>query len=300
MIYPDLASVADRFDTLLIDAYGVFWGGSAPIPGSLEAMAAQVRQGKQVCILSNTTMIGQANIDAYTRKGLTCGIHYTDVVTSGDVFYQVLLSDNLPFPGHSLYPFGLLRWDLPAGSPFRLTDNIDAADMVFFGTPQLRGSDLEQHPQWRPLARPVAGDSDRFDVIEVTPFLPALKDLVARHLPAVSTNPDLVAREGEDWIIRQGTFAQTYRDFGGQVVEYGKPYPDIYRYAFQKLGITPSARVAMIGDTFRTDIRGALDNGLTPVWCVDTGVACYEQSRGRSLEEQAGGSLDGIVLIHHL
>lgn len=300
MIYPDFNAIADRFDTLFVDAYGVFWGGTGPIPNSLETMAAQVQQGKRVCILSNTTMIEPESINNYTRKGLVQGVHYTDVITSGGALRHALMTDNIPFPGHRLYPLGHIRFKFDKNMPFRMVDTPEQADIVFFETPQLSSEEYSQHPEWQSICIPTSPEKKHYDILNISPFLPALKQLQAMGLPAISTNPDLIAREGEHWIVRQGTCAEIYRSLGGQVVEYGKPYKNIYDYAFQKLGIKPSPRIAMIGDTFRTDIRGALDNGITPVWCIDNGVAKYEEDHGRSLEEQAGGSLDGIVLIHHL
>jgi len=300
MIYPDFNAIADQFDTLFVDAYGVFWGGKAPIPNSLETMAAQVQQGKRVCVLSNTTLIGREIIPSYIKKGLTQGIHYTDVITSGDVLHQALITDNLPFPGHRLYPFGHVRFRFDQNTPFQLVDTPNQADIVLFETPQLSSQEVSEHPEWQPICVPAPTEKGYYDVLDIEPFIPELKRLKAMGLPAISTNPDMIAREGEHWIVRQGTCAEVYRQLGGQVIEYGKPYANIYDYAFQKLGIKPSPRVAMIGDTFRTDIRGALDSGITPVWSIDYGIAKYEQDHGRSLEEQAGGSLDGIILIHHL
>ena len=300
IIYPDFNSISDQFDTLFVDAYGVFWGGTAPIPNSLETMSAQVRQGKRVCILSNTTIIEPDVIISYRKKGLIRGVHYTDVVTSGDTFYHALITDTLPFSGHKIYSLGRVRFNFYKNTLFENVTSPERADIIFLGTPQLTAEELSAHPEWQSICVPTSPDKKYYDILDVSPFLEPLKRLQTMGLPAVSTNPDLIVREGEHWIIRQGTLAQSYRRLGGQVVEYGKPYTNIYDYAFQKLGIKPSSRIAMIGDTFRTDIRGALDNGITPVWCLDYGVARYEQDHGHSLTEQAGGSLDGIILIRHL
>ena len=84
-------------------------------------------------------------------------------------------------------------------------------------------------------------------------------------------NPDYRAFEkpkdgGEPQpVVRQGTIAEMYRRMDGRVVEFGKPHANIYQYAFRKLGISPSGRVAMIGDTFRTDMAGALNAGISAV-----------------------------------
>ena len=88
-----------------------------------------------------------------------------------------------------------------------------------------------------------------------------------------------------------------YRRMDGRVVEFGKPHANIYQYAFRKLGISPSGRVAMIGDTFRTDMAGALNVGISAVWCVETGMSRYEAEQGVSLERQAGGRLADVYMV---
>lgn len=56
-VFPGITHLAKLFDGILLDAYGVFWGGNACglLPGSKEAMEALVSQGKIVGILSNST-----------------------------------------------------------------------------------------------------------------------------------------------------------------------------------------------------------------------------------------------------
>lgn len=305
-IYESFNEIADKFDTLLVDAYGVFWGGASTIPGSLETMEKEVKKGKRLCILSNTTLIGETNVLNYTKKGLTKGVHYTDIITSGDVCYHYLCHDKLPFKGHKVYVVGQSRFAISEETPFEVVKKPEDADIVFMGSPQLTIEQTEQFPNLKNQFFAVNETSQKFDTATVEPFLKELEHLAKIGLPAISTNPDLIVlekhfnRKEADWVIRQGSLAQAYRQMGGEVLEFGKPYQNIYDYTFEKLGIMPSKKIAMIGDTFRTDIQGALNSGITPVWCLDYGVAKYEVEHGKTLEQQAGGSLDGIYLVHHL
>jgi len=292
-IYESLLEIADRFDTFLVDAYGVFWDGKGLISGSSETLATLMKQGKKVCILSNTSAINYS----YESRGLKQGIHYTNVITSGDVFYDALCHEDLPFPGHNIYMTGVLEFDITKNTPFRFVDSLDEADLVYFGIPQLTPEEIEKYPN---LKDSFFLSKRYYNSSTVKPFLPWIEQVFQTGLPVVSTNPDLIAAEGGHWMIRQGTLAQIFRDMGGKIVEYGKPYSNIYKYTFKKLGIIPSTRIAMVGDTFRTDIKGALNSGITPVWCLDTGIARYEEEQGKSLLAQADGSLDGITFIHHL
>lgn len=305
-IYESFNEIADNFDTLLVDAYGVFWGGASTVPGSLETMEKEVKKGKRVCILSNTTLIGDTNVLNYSKKGLTKGIHYTDIITSGDVCYHYLCHDKLPFKGHKVYIIGQSRFAISEGTPFEVVEKPENADILFMGSPQLTAEQTEKFPHLKNQFFAVDEKCQKFDTATVEPFLNELEYLKNLELPAIGTNPDLIVlekhfnRPGADWVIRQGSLAQAYRQMGGEVLEFGKPYQNIYDYAFQKFGIKPSKKIAMIGDTFRTDIQGALNCGISPVWCLDYGVAKYETEHGKTLEQQAGGSLEGIHFIHHL
>lgn len=64
-IYPDLLSISDKYQGILLDAYGVFWGGNAfgLLPGAKEVMQQLVAKGKIVGILSNSTQLAAKEID---------------------------------------------------------------------------------------------------------------------------------------------------------------------------------------------------------------------------------------------
>ena len=61
--------------------------------------------------------------------------------------------------------------------------------------------------------------------------------------------------------------AQRYEEMGGQAIYAGKPHPPIYA---QALGLaaglrgrsTPDARILAIGDAMRTDVAGAVQQGI--------------------------------------
>lgn len=57
--HSNLHSISHSYPAILLDAYGVFWGGNEVglLPGSKEAMRSLVIQGKIVGILSNTTQL---------------------------------------------------------------------------------------------------------------------------------------------------------------------------------------------------------------------------------------------------
>ncbi|MDV6376959.1 YjjG family noncanonical pyrimidine nucleotidase [Sporosarcina sp. GW1-11] len=47
---------------------------------------------------------------------------------------------------------------------------------------------------------------------------------------------------------------------------FKKPQPEIFDYAFNKLGITDPSRVLMIGDSLTSDIQGGMNAGIDTCW----------------------------------
>ena len=72
------------------------------------------------------------------------------------------------------------------------------------------------------------------------------------HLKMVCTNPDLIVYRGSKKEYCAGTLAAIFQELGGEVVYFGKPYPEIYKFCVKK-----SETVLVIGDNIRTDIKGA-------------------------------------------
>ena len=136
-IHEGFAEIADRFDVLLVDAYGVFWDGGRFFPGSLEVMEEAVKKGRQVCILSNTTSLSADSVRSYEKKGMFAGRHYTDFVTSGDVFREAVLAEKLDIPGKNIYIWGTPRAALFADSAYRVVPDADEADAFYISIPQL-------------------------------------------------------------------------------------------------------------------------------------------------------------------
>ena len=68
------------------------------------------------------------------------------------------------------------------------------------------------------------------------------------------TNPDLIVDRGDVREFCAGTIAKVFETLGGEVKYFGKPYPEIYKKAFNNL---ECKKVICIGDSLNTDIKGA-------------------------------------------
>jgi len=92
----------------------------------------------------------------------------------------------------------------------------------------------------------------------------------ARGLPMICANPDLMVERGNRLIYCAGALAQAYGEMGGEVIYTGKPHPPIYTLARERLaavaGETADTAILAIGDGVRTDIAGAIAEGLDSVF----------------------------------
>ena len=69
----------------------------------------------------------------------------------------------------------------------------------------------------------------------------------------ICTNPDLVVDRGEKREFCAGSVAKVFEKIGGQVVYFGKPFPEVYNQSIDR----NKKKVLAIGDNLNTDIKGA-------------------------------------------
>ena len=81
------------------------------------------------------------------------------------------------------------------------------------------------------------------------------KELFKDHInkKMICTNPDLIVDRGEKRELCAGSVALVFEKMGGEVIYFGKPFPEVYNQAINNKG----KRVLSIGDNLNTDIKGA-------------------------------------------
>ncbi|MBR1600411.1 MAG: HAD hydrolase-like protein, partial [Alphaproteobacteria bacterium] len=291
-------------DLFLFDAYGVFWEGNGFYKSSRETMEQLVCMGKTVAIISNTTMLQKDIITSYTKRGLLQNRDYNYIVTSGDLLRSHLLMGNIKFeccPNPlKYYVIGLEHKKAFKDSKYTITENLKEADFVYCGVPFLFAEDVAKYPQYQDQYWPVKNDESNgvkmWDTLTLEPFKEIVDEAVYLHKPVLNANPDFTAKEGHPlipdapavFVVRNGTIAEMFRQRGAEVLEFGKPHRNIYDYTFkvlQEKGVQlDKSRTCMVGDTVRTDIKGGINAGITPILCVETGVTAEEILNGKSVE----------------
>lgn len=313
-VYDNLSSLEKYFDIFIFDAYGVFYNGNTFYPGAREYMQKLVATGKTVVVLSNSSQKAISAATGYAQKGLLEGRDYHLFVTSGQVCYEDALNRHLPVSGNKYYLLGHKKEALSGSDFYRQVSTPDEADFVFISVPYLTPEEAEQAKIFQKDLLPAKADENGqilyYDSRIIDPFLPIVKQCVKQGLPAINANPDYLASEkhvgieGVEYVVRNGLVAEYYRRVGGLVSEYGKPHQKVYDYVFNELKkreiVVNKTRAAMIGDTIRTDIKGAIKSGVAPVLCLETGVTAEEIKKGRNVRElleQENVNCENIYLI---
>ena len=81
------------------------------------------------------------------------------------------------------------------------------------------------------------------------------KDLFEKNLKKkmICTNPDLIVDKGHERELCAGSVAMIFEKMGGEVIYFGKPYPEVYSQSIDN----KNKKILSIGDNLNTDIKGA-------------------------------------------
>lgn len=230
---PGLAAVADRYDALICDVWGVIHNGREAFQPACEALVRFAETRGPVVLLSNAPRPADAVVPQLDAMHVPRAA-WQGFVTSGDAT-RALLRQRAPGPAWLIGP----ERDLPLldGTGVELSGPEHAAFIACTGL---------------------------FDDETETPadYHEALKPLAARGLEMICANPDRVVQRGEDLIYCAGALADLYEAFGGQAIMVGKPYAPAYEMALAEIDrlagrAIDRARVLCVGDGLATDIAGA-------------------------------------------
>ncbi|MSO99333.1 MAG: TIGR01459 family HAD-type hydrolase [Rhodospirillaceae bacterium] len=241
-----LREVAELYDGFILDLWGLVHDGETPYPSAKATLAALKAAGKKTLLLSNAPRRAYALVEAMTRMGIERSL-YGEVLSSGEATRDALIARSDPAfarLGRRAYHMGPERdRSVFEQTGLEIVADVAAADFLVNTGP----SELTH---------------------QVADYQAVLERAVARALPMVCANPDLLVIRGGRPVICAGATAARYIEMGGTVMFRGKPDPVIYKLAAQMLGVTDSRRVAVVGDALETDVKGANAVGFDSVWCT--------------------------------
>jgi HAD superfamily hydrolase (TIGR01459 family) len=237
-----------RYDVLYCDVWGVLHDGHRAFADACEALLRFRQGGGTVILVSNAPVpkervAAMLDLRAVPREG------WDDIVASGEIALT-----HIAEKGYTrLFAIG------PAER--------DAATFA------------------RLPARPVALDQaqailctglndDRTETAD--DYREVLERARALRLPLVCANPDLVVDVGGRQFICAGAVADLYERMDGEVFWAGKPHANAYeaaKAAAEAIRGAPveRARVLAIGDSLRTDLKGAEAAGIDAIF-VASGI----------------------------
>jgi HAD superfamily hydrolase (TIGR01459 family) len=233
-----LAEIAENYDALIVDIWGVLHNGKKPFNGVDAALKNFRDTGGKVLLLSNAPRPGPSAVKRLAAIGNSHD-GFDDILTSGDAV-RALMRD-MGKDDKKICHIGPDKdADLIADLAVEFVDE-DTADAILFSGP--------------------------YDDTTETPddYADMLARFKARDLPLLCPNPDRIVQYGSQVIYCAGAIAEAYENIGGTVVWVGKPYPVVYARARAMLGELTgleSPRLLAIGDGPKTDILGAEAAGI--------------------------------------
>jgi HAD superfamily hydrolase (TIGR01459 family) len=255
-IISGLSQIADTYDALVSDVWGVIHNGVAAYPGAAHALSQFRKTRGSVILLTNAPRPWPVVAKQLMHFGVPEDA-YDAIVTSGDLTRAEIASRAQAYGGP--LPTLYIGPDRDLGifdHESVLRTDLDKAAVIICTGPYK--DDVETPEEYRGLLRQAA----------------------ERKLPFICANPDLIVQRGDRIIYCAGSLAQLYEQLGGEVWYAGKPHLPVYGQVDKAVALAagrviPRARMLMAGDGLKTDVLGANRAGL-PVLLITGGIHATE------------------------
>ena len=232
-LLPHFSALAEDYDALLCDVWGVVHNGIAAFPEACDALMRARARGVAVILITNAPR-PSAVVARQLEKLRVPREVYDSIVSSGDVTRAVVQARR----GQNPYHLG----------PERDRSIFTGLDVIFA---PLETADYV-----------VCSGLDDDEAETPEDYRAQLQQMLERNLFMVCANPDVVVERGTQLIYCAGAIADLYATMGGEVLYAGKPYRPIYELAVKKAEeaegkAVPLRRIMAVGDSLRTDLKGA-------------------------------------------
>ncbi len=252
-----LSEVSQAYDALFVDLWGCVHNGVAAMPSAVAALQAYRRTGGKVILVTNSPRPRKGVAKQLVHFGVPDDA-YDAIATSGDSARAAMYRG---VAGKAVWHCGPVT-DSRFFDPMEILENpveitrvplAEAEGIVCTGP-----FDAQADPEtWRP----------------------DLEAALARGLPLLCANPDIVVDRGEEREWCAGAVARMYTQMGGRSLYFGKPHAPIYDLARRRLHALGNTigdeRILAIGDGIATDVKGALDEGIDSLF-ISGGLAAAE------------------------
>ena len=245
------SALAPHYDAVLSDVWGVVHNGVASFPAACQALTRFREKGGSVVLISNAPRPGNQVVRLLDHLNVPHAT-YDGIMTSGDVTRAEVARR----AGEKVFLIGPERdHTIFTGLDAPFASAEEAKYVVCTG---LFDDEVETPDSYRDL----------------------LAQLRARNLFFLCANPDIVVERGHKLVYCAGALADAYAGLGGEVYYAGKPHRPLYDLALAEIAkahgsVPPLERVLAIGDSVRTDLKGAHDLGVDCLF-VTAGIHAEE------------------------
>jgi len=250
------SEISDAYDLAYVDLWGCMHNGLRAFPDAVAAMQAFRASGGRVVLVTNAPR-PRADVERQVAHFGIPDDAWDVVATSGDAARLALFRGVV---GSKVYFMGEER-DLTFLDPLKIVENPVEIQRV----PLAEAEGIVCCGPFDSHADPAVNRPD---------FLYAKQ----KGLKLLCANPDVVVDRGESREWCAGALAELYTEMGGESLYFGKPHPPIYDLARKRYDALPEAKpdphIIAIGDGIRTDILGALGEGIDSLMITGGLAAC--------------------------
>ena len=219
-----LRSIAENYDIFYIDLWGVIHNGINLHKNAIEALEEITRAKKQYVLLTNAPRPNKTVKSFLEKMGMNKE-NRENVYSSGEAALNYLKKNLL---NDKFYHLGPPRdFDLFLNfKKNKISDIKKSSYLLCTGLFEKESEDLNYY-----------------------------KELFKEHInkKMICTNPDLIVDRGNKRELCAGSVALVFKKMGGEVIYFGKPFPEVYNQSINNKG----KKVLSIGDNLNTDIKGA-------------------------------------------
>ncbi|MFW5678423.1 MAG: TIGR01459 family HAD-type hydrolase [Rhodosalinus sp.] len=262
-IIDSLDEIAARYDALLVDLWGCVHDGVRALPEAVAALQRyRAERGGAVVLVTNSPKPRAGVERQLDRLGVPRDA-WDAMATSGDSARAAMFRGAV---GQRVYFIGQ-EHDLGFFEPLRLLDD----PLEIARVPLREAEGIVCTGPFDPMADPSV-------------LRPDLLYAKTQGMKLLCANPDIVVDRGDvrEWCA--GAVAALYTEMGGESLYFGKPHPPIYDLAYRRLAAlerdVPREAMLAIGDGTRTDIAGAMGEGIDSLY-ISGGLARLETGTAR-------------------
>ena len=241
-------SIADDYDLFYIDLWGVIHNGIRLHNEAILTLKKILEIKKEFVLLTNAPRPNQTVKVFLEKMGMEKNIR-EHVFTSGEASLNYLKKFHLT---EKFFHIGPPR-DFDLFNDFKNNQSTDISNSQYL------------------LCTGLFDDYDK--------NLNYYKELFENHTnkKMICTNPDLIVDRGNIRELCAGSVAMVFEKMGGEVIYFGKPYPEVYNQSIDNI----NKKILSIGDNLNTDIKGAnllnydsllISNGVHKNEIIDKGI----------------------------